>query len=540
MIKIKKLKKTFQKLKNFFIEDIYYTDASLFNPAKRFFINLFRVITFAITDFIKDDCTIRAASLTYLVTLSLIPALIVGLFILRVFNLYQNIFMIIFDWMETNAPFYEPMVRQILNIADSTNLASFGLIGVISTLVSTGLILHNIQKSLIKIWRVKIKTSIPRVAANYIALLFLIPIMIGISFSLITYTHITSDNFPTIIRILLSWVTPIIAMSLLVLFSYVLVPQTKVNWSNAAISSLLVAITIITLFSVYFRLNLNVKNYKQIFDSDKYKIEYVVKEINSSNNVSKNISNITLERISYRIIENLGNGLSAPTYDREVISTNTLNFVDFSPNVFEQLMKYNFKIGDSVVISNEDEMLTSISPAEFSSASAFAQIPVLLLLLYIIWIIILFGAELTYSLQYFRAYGVDRTNIKLSFAEKEVIALEFMHAIAYRFINKKKPFTVYELAKELKTPPTIINEISESLEKAMYIIKTVDGSKISYILGCPPESITIGDILYSLKMNGGFRHKNSINDKYKKLIYENKTISNRDYNKDLYHLVVNK
>ena len=540
MIKIKKLKKTFQKLKNFFIEDIYYTDASLFNPAKRFFVNLFRVITFAITDFIKDDCTIRAASLTYLVTLSLIPALIVGLFILRVFNLYQNIFMIIFDWMETNAPFYEPMVRQILNIADSTNLASFGLIGVISTLVSTGLILHNIQKSLVKIWRVKIKTSIPRVAANYIALLFLIPIMIGISFSLITYTHITSDNFPTIIRILLSWVTPIIAMSLLVLFSYVLVPQTKVNWSNAAISSLLVAITIITLFSVYFRLNLNVKNYKQIFDSDKYKIEYVVKEINSSNNVSKNISNITLERISYRIIENLGNGLSAPTYDREVISTNTLNFVDFSPNVFEQLMKYNFKIGDSVVISNEDEMLTSISPAEFSSASAFAQIPVLLLLLYIIWIIILFGAELTYSLQYFRAYGVDRTNIKLSFAEKEVIALEFMHAIAYRFINKKKPFTVYELAKELKTPPTIINEISESLEKSMYIIKTVDGSKISYILGCPPESITIGDILYSLKMNGGFRHKNSINDKYKKLIYENKTISNKDYNKDLYHLVINK
>ena len=542
MIKIKKLKKTFQRLKNFFIEDIYYTDASLFNPVKRFFINLFRVITFAITDFMKDDCTIRAASLTYLVTLSLIPALIVGLFILRVFNLYQNIFIIIFDWMGKNAPSYEPIVRQMLNVVDNTNLASFGLVGVISTLVSTGLILHNIQKSLVKIWRVKIKTSIPRVAANYIALLFLIPIMIGISFSLITYTHITSYNFPTIIRILLSWVTPIVAMSLLVLFSYVLVPQTKVNWSNAAISSLLVAITIITLFSVYFRLNLNVKNYKQIFDSDKYKIEYVVKEINS---VSENISNITLERISYRIIENLGNGLSAPTYDREVISTNILNFIDFSPNVFEQLMKYNFKIGDVVVISNEDDMLTSISPAEFSSASAFAQIPVLLLLLYIIWIIILFGAELTYSLQYFRAYGVDRTNIKLSFAEKEVIALEFMHAVADRFINKKKPFTVYELAKELKTPPTIINEISESLEKAMYIIKTVDGSKISYILGCPPESITIGDILYSLKMNGGFRHKNSISDKYnddkyKKLIYQNKTISNKDYNRDLYHLVVNK
>ena len=183
MNRIQKINKNFQKLKKFFSEDIYYTDASIFNPIKRFFINLFRVITFAITDFVKDDCTIRAASLTYLVTLSLIPALIVGLFILRIFNLYQNIFTVIFDWMQTNAPFYEPMVRQILNIADNTNLASFGLVGVISTLVSTGLILHNIQQSLVKIWRVKIKTSIPRVAANYIALLFLIPIMIGISFS---------------------------------------------------------------------------------------------------------------------------------------------------------------------------------------------------------------------------------------------------------------------------------------------------------------------------------------------------------------------
>ena len=542
MTKLQKLKRNFIRLKKFFGEDIYNADASLFNPIKRFFINLFRVITLAITDFIKDDCTIRAASLTYLVTLSLIPALIVGLFILRVFNLYQNIFMIIFDWMETNAPFYEPMVRQILNIADNTDLASFGLIGVISTLVSTGLILHNIQKSLVKIWRVKIKTSFPRVAANYIALLFLIPIMIGISFSLITYTHISAYNFPPLIRILLSWVTPIIAMSLLVLFSYVLVPQTKVNWSNAAISSVLIAITIISLFSVYFRLNLNVRNYKQIFDGDKYKIEYVVKEINSvGENIYKNVSHIVLERISYRVIENLGNGLSAPTYDKEIISTNTLNFADFSPNVLEQLIKYNFKVGDAVVISNEDNMLTSISPVEFSSASAFAQIPVLLLLLYIIWIIILFGAELTYSLQYFRAYGVDRTNIKLSFAEKEVIALEFMHAIAYRFINRKKPFTVYELAKELKTPPTIINEISESLEKSKFVVKIAEGSKISYILGCPPESITIGDILYSLKMNGGFRHKNiSANDKYKKLIYENKAITNKDYNKDLYHLIVGK
>ncbi|WP_198295155.1 YihY/virulence factor BrkB family protein [Brachyspira murdochii] len=577
MTKIQKINKFLNKVKKFLVEDIYFIDQNTFNPIQKFLVNTYRVITFAITDFFKDDCTIRAAALTYLVTLSFIPALIVGLFILRIFNIYQNIFLVIFDWMEKNAPFYEPMVRQILNIADNTNLASFGIIGIISTIVSTALILHSIQKSLIKIWRVKITTSIPRVVANYIALLFLIPILIGISFTLITYTSINLHNLPALIKILLSWVTPIISTSILILFSYVLVPQTKVNWSNAAISSILVAIAIITLFSVYFKLNIDVKNYKQIFDSDRYKIEYIVKEINTEatentiNNKNnyyyndtlneniitnetaatnenilqknqkidvENITSIKIERISYVIMENVGNGISGITYEKKPIETNMLDFKSFSPNVGEQLVKYNFRIDDVVTISSENNMLTSISPAELSSASSFAQIPVLLLLLYIVWIIILFGAELTYSIQYFRSYGIDKSNIRLSFAEKEAIALEFMNIITYRFINRKKAITMYELAKELRTAPNTITEISNALEKSMFVIKIVNGSNISYSLGSQPESITIGDILYSLRMDGGFRSKNiNSSDKYKSMIYKNKAISIKDYNTNLLHLV---
>ena len=41
----------------------------------------------------------------------------------------------------------------------------------------------------------------------------------------------------------------------------------------------------------YFKLNINVKNYKQIFDNDKYKIEYLVKEINTANPENEIIEN---------------------------------------------------------------------------------------------------------------------------------------------------------------------------------------------------------------------------------------------------------
>lgn len=551
-MKTKNIKKTIVKIKYFLTEKIYTLNSENLKPIERFFVDLYRIITLALTDFFKDDCTLWAAALTYLVTLSFIPALIVGIFILRIFNLYQNIFPIIFGWMSSNAPFYEPMVRQILNIAESVNLASFGLIGIISTLISAGLILHNIQRCLVRIWNVKVTTSLPRIAANYIALLFLIPVLIGITFTLITYSSIAIDRLPTLLRILLSWVVPVITMWLLILFSYVLIPQTKVSWINAAISSFIVAISIICLVSVYFRLNLDIKSYKQIFANDKYTIEYTIKEIDesafkknynlSNSHDNEDISLIRVERVSYEFENEETNIiLTSPKHQKQILSTSYLTFTNFSQTVAEQMLKYNFKINDKVMITSEGEMLMSITPAEFSSAGIFAQIPVLLVLLYIFWIIILFGAELTYSLQYLRAYGVDKTNIKLSFAEKEIIALGFMHIVAYRFINKKNAATLYELAKELKTAPSIITNISEYLEKSKYIISINNGSKISYSLACPAESITIGDIIYGLRIHGGTRSSSGIYDEYyKNIIYANKAISIKDYNTTLFASIKNK
>ena len=105
-----------------------------------------------------------------------------------------------------------------------------------------------------------------------------------------------------------------------------------------------------------------------------------------------------------------------------------------------------------------------------------------------------------------------------------------MHIITYRFLNKEKAITIYNLAQELKTAPTIIMEIAESLEKAKYIIKITDSSNtVSYTLACRAELITIGNILYAIRMNGGVRNKNTYHNKYKNIVYSNSPISKRDY-----------
>ena len=100
---------------------------------------------------------------------------------------------------------------------------------------------------------------------------------------------------------------------------------------------------------------------------------------------------------------------------------------------------------------------------------------------------------------------------------------------------------MYDLARDLKVAPSVLNDIADSLEQAKYIVKIVDGTTTSYTLACPPEHITIGDILYNLKMTGGFRSKHlNRNDKYKNIIYQNKAITPKDYNTTLFSSVMNK
>ncbi len=556
-----KTKKSLTVIVNFFKNDIWNIETEKLNIFYRALVYIYKILVITINDFLKNKCMLWAASITYSTLLSSIPIIAVMLFIARVFSLYEYIFSGILSIVQEYAPKYEPFVRQIFSFIQNTELSNYGLVGLIATVVSMILLLMNIQKCLMSIWNVKITASLPRVIADYIALILLLPVLIGISFALVAYSQFAIHLLPTFIRFILSMVAPIFALWFIILLFYVLIPPTKVLWRGAAISSLITATIIIVLVNFYFRYNIGVDKYKVVFDNQlnytEYKIEAIknigllydtdltiddiklladatdTDENNTSTNKKPNTSDnrkpdidtidprapsITVLATDYTRINNSSNKTTIQS-NATATSSRSIVFDNISDAALEQIIQYDFKVDDIVVITYANRTLTSIIPQSFSLTGAFVQIPVLLVLVYICYIIVLFGAELNHSYQSMRLYSKDISNYSLSFNEKEAMAFSMLSDIAVVFLNKEVQLSLNGLAEKYKVPPEVVMSLLSYFENNGYIISFPSSKGVKYALAASPDEMKMYNLLNGFRNHGGSgRGKEVKNDYYFKFV----------------------
>ena len=97
---------------------------------------------------------------------------------------------------------------------------------------------------------------------------------------------------------------------------------------------------------------------------------------------------------------------------------------------------------------------------------SLALFPLFMIYLQLSWFIVLFGAELAYALQHVSTWKPDNDNLKLSLEHKKKVVLLIMHRIVRRFVDKKNPVSVRQLAKMGNVPYRFIREICNDLEKS--------------------------------------------------------------------------
>ncbi len=103
-----------------------------------------------------------------------------------------------------------------------------------------------------------------------------------------------------------------------------------------------------------------------------------------------------------------------------------------------------------------------------------AGIPVTLFGLYIIWVVILLGAEVTYATQNLRTYVLERRVGELDQATKECLALKICLAMAEAFIKGAEPLTGREISSRFEIPAKAVNEISHRLVLGGILVETQD------------------------------------------------------------------
>jgi membrane protein len=135
---------------------------------------------------------------------------------------------------------------------------------------------------------------------------------------------------------------------------------------------------------------------------------------------------------------------------------------------------------------------------------SFAALPLFLIWMQVSWLIVLFGAELSYAFQNSSRYEFEGDLASISQGHKKLIALKIAHMIVKTFARGLNPLSATQIIDKLKLPhhlvQTILNEMVVAEVLSLTPAKKGDG--YAYLPSCDVQFYTINSVLKALDQNG--------------------------------------
>ncbi len=136
---------------------------------------------------------------------------------------------------------------------------------------------------------------------------------------------------------------------------------------------------------------------------------------------------------------------------------------------------------------------------------SFAALPLFLIWLQISWLIVLFGAEISFTLQNVDSYEYESDCINASNSFKQLLSLQISHLIIKTFSARQHPLTATIISKNLGVPIRLVNKIIHDLIESK-IIAEVNGEsnskEFAYLPACDINLLTPKYIIDALNNQG--------------------------------------
>ena len=128
--------------------------------------------------------------------------------------------------------------------------------------------------------------------------------------------------------------------------------------------------------------------------------------------------------------------------------------------------------------------------------AGFAIFLATLIWIYVSWLILLIGAQLSFYVQNPRYLRVGQRHVRLTSALRERLAFTVMLLVARKFVAGEPPWDQRALAEDLQIPGSALATVIRSLERAGLLTLTEDEELIP---ARDLESIQLCDVLHAVR-----------------------------------------
>jgi membrane protein len=122
--------------------------------------------------------------------------------------------------------------------------------------------------------------------------------------------------------------------------------------------------------------------------------------------------------------------------------------------------------------------------------------------LYVVWLTVLFGAQVAYAYQNRSLYLQEKLAENMNQRGREFIALRLMTCVGHSFQRGLPPPDVTAISAELGIPSRLVQQVLHTLLAARLVVE-VSGAAPAYAPARPLESINAHQILLALRTAAG-------------------------------------
>jgi membrane protein len=135
---------------------------------------------------------------------------------------------------------------------------------------------------------------------------------------------------------------------------------------------------------------------------------------------------------------------------------------------------------------------------------SFAALPLFLLWLQISWLVVLFGAELSFAHQNVETYEFEQDCLSVSHSYKRLLSLLVAHYLVQNFCNGEKASDAWQISQKLEIPIRLVRQILYELAESGVVceVKTEGDKESAYQPGRDVEALTVKYVIDALEKRG--------------------------------------